>query len=1504
MLPLNMSRRRRVAGKLKRMIPVLITANCKKKSFLKITMKPPKATDVKKGISVLWETLQCPICLDLMTAPVSTKCDHQFCKFCIMKLLDNTKQNRANCPVCKAKITKRSLQESPGFQRLVVGLQDMIQAYEHDTGTNYLTGMSQQKGQSGFTDTEATKHRHDVSSGDTPGTDCDDMENVDNNGLPRSHSSTIAAQNGFARLMGLEDTSPLTTENEGLDSGLGDAPPTSDKKMHSPTDNLDPLETEMSEVVEKATSTHKTRDKMRLPKSEKASLHPSLIPDETENQPLRKSSRKKPEKDLEPDKIFNQKQKKSLEKVAEWLMKVPTEGSLELEKPNEDTDDSDSCSSTSTIDVKQLTSDLNPRREDRAKALEEQVFGAVYKRERRGNKTISPPLNVFVEPPTTKETQTPETVSKRRKKNTLTSADFVKKSSSVDKNESDMEEEQQLIEVNDTSRDIFKEAEQIEVMEENDIDKYGEELNNFPESDKNNGKDEVPCPVSDIGQQQPERKSKKRTHNTLQQVDSDLQEQAKAKSESTEQKITDKRKGKNKRSEKGKPARVPKPLVLVGVQNGETSPKTRLRSEEVQVHIENYPSSEDQEIPVTRSNRRSRRLQLFAEEVQEGHKKANLKVNIPEKDSNVAEQSEDAKGGSLDNTASPKHGNMTKVAERNGCIYDQDLGGIDNMESGVRTSYLRPTEYAEESIAEVPNAETLSEAGAICYVPVVPSSASPTEAAVVDATLESDNPKNHFPNSVQLETSACETKCAGIENEEDKNDSELDTEQLLWSFKATKRKSFHLGGPNVKRSRSLDQENVQVAEAEANQCVCSGVESAKNLIYTKRSEITNQEALRENENSSCSDFISPTNSPVLTRKTVVEKPDQVVVEASIPDSSCSGQDSAGENCISRNSVSSALTPNKVSKRERESPHLSVVPQVVDSGLCFTAIEHEALNEPSTYSQITENRLDCTMRDAGKVEEITDSSSTASGKHPGNTAEQFLNAEYSLTPDGLGIPVVQTVREAKSYSSGSGELSVHSSIKSMPRKRTRAQRLDSSSESDCSGEGLPTLNQIFGTSAPPSAVTQDQGDSSEANRCEGVTADGAERLSRPPACPSPDCVNSSQASVDLFGTPECDVPVNDIGVSMESSQFSSEVLVTQQKIEMQKELVRLEKLMALVSEVLHEKEESPAKEVPSKTNQSSKTTGPDAHRPLPCDQDTGQGSDQKAVPEAEREPSTRTSDGKGVTQPSVSKHGSIAEMVQRSTRIANSVTGTGASKTLRSSSAAKTLNNNGSPSDGQEDKENNNPPRERSKAKMVLVSSGLSPNEQIMVKKFAKRVGACVVSQVTPEVTHIIMHTDEQLVCERTLKYFLGIAGRKWVVSFQWISECFKQKKLLDENLFEVRGDVVNGPNHQGPMRARTTEDNNLLMKGYKICFQGPFTDMTTDEMEWMVELCGAVIVKDPLLFNSKQKSHQLVIVQPGSESSSSSTYSCLSRQATVVTRGWLLDTVATYTLQNFNKYTT
>uniref|UniRef100_A0A2I3TRH8 Breast cancer type 1 susceptibility protein homolog n=1 Tax=Pan troglodytes TaxID=9598 RepID=A0A2I3TRH8_PANTR len=134
--------------------------------------------------------------------------------------------------------------------------------------------------------------------------------------------------------------------------------------------------------------------------------------------------------------------------------------------------------------------------------------------------------------------------------------------------------------------------------------------------------------------------------------------------------------------------------------------------------------------------------------------------------------------------------------------------------------------------------------------------------------------------------------------------------------------------------------------------------------------------------------------------------------------------------------------------------------------------------------------------------------------------------------------------------------------------------------------------------------------------------------------------------------------------------------------------------------------------------------------------------------------------------------------------------------------------------------------ERVNKRMSMVVSGLTPEEFMLVYKFARKHHITLTNLITEETTHVVMKTDAEFVCERTLKYFLGIAGGKWVVSYFWVTQSIKERKMLNEHDFEVRGDVVNGRNHQGPKRARESQDRKIF-RGLEICCYGPFTNMPT-----------------------------------------------------------------------------
>lgn len=192
--------------------------------------------------------------------------------------------------------------------------------------------------------------------------------------------------------------------------------------------------------------------------------------------------------------------------------------------------------------------------------------------------------------------------------------------------------------------------------------------------------------------------------------------------------------------------------------------------------------------------------------------------------------------------------------------------------------------------------------------------------------------------------------------------------------------------------------------------------------------------------------------------------------------------------------------------------------------------------------------------------------------------------------------------------------------------------------------------------------------------------------------------------------------------------------------------------------------------------------------------------------------------------------------------------------------------------------------------------------QLMVQKFARKTQSDFSNHITDGTTHVVMKTDEELVCERTLKYFLGIAGRKWVVSYQWIIQSLKEGRILDEENFEVKGDVINGRNHQGPKRARQSLAEKIF-KDFEICCYGPFTGMSTGHLEWMLELCGASVVKQLHLFTHKVNSTAVVVVQPDAWMEGTS-YEAIQQKnnVIVVTREWVLDSVACFKCQELDAY--
>ncbi|KAI5619644.1 helicase-like transcription factor isoform X2, partial [Silurus asotus] len=1406
-----------------------------------VTMCAVKAEDVKRGIAVIWENLQCPICLDLMSEPVSTRCDHQFCRFCMAKLLERSKRKEASCPVCKTKVTKRSLQESPGFQKLVEGLRNLVQSYEYDTGTNYFTGFPQRRRS---TSVETESRDQQGSGGNTSETEKE-----------ATPSSSAAAKDAFAKLMCLEDSS-------------ADA-------QHQLSSHTSPADSAQKPAGAP----------LRIPGADSAGV-------ETEEAPgdVKPSLRRSKRLGLEPDRIPDQRQKKSVQKVSEWLLKIsPTadESTVAGDRPGFPERDAEegSTASRASTEIHDVAM-ASPLREAPCRGLEERVFGAVYKRERRVSKTLNVTRGFSPE----REILTP----KRRSSRKSTPADFIRRTSSGDKEDGDQQEEPD------------KTKKEEKPLSSSDQEEPVVQSENTEES-----------PAFEVPLKKPRRRSKMQE---VWKVDRDLTEIENAdKKKDGKRRVT-----RSSRDATKEDAKCALDLIRAGSEDLDLMEKVPHNPKviETEVDIESYPSSADAKSPDARKTRRSARLQEFTAEVRGPPSRRRVKPGLLKRD----------EGPENNPPPNPREPNAEAESSvrRNGCVYNDDLENIEAVQSSEDPSIKCPSqENLAEDVSLVPDTVDQDENVIAHSLRVAEFEAGPVPESLPQKCQESPSTKTFPPGDP--------------EQEDDTNDSELDTEQLMKTFKTTKRKSFYLGSPSHSRAQEKSltqiseedqQENVDHAEIPPNSV------DPDHGLAPNACEIAPREVSSPTAQSGAADVLSVSLLQV-TSADVPRLPEDTKMDNSLKTLGASEHpekvqgsrpplNSELGNSVQLFSATTTQEEPRGSHRKTSSPEIqgnqissislgrsseilsnnlesSVTPDgLVPEVLVMKPATNENLDEMDEGEIPSQPRV-CRKRKAQRLESSDSESSVENDDLP--PLAQLLKSHRPPSDDPVKIQAEEPnpkpglgpgSQESRSHSEPEAQ-STPSQCIAPYQKPGSLQDLNSNGVQDgapdppCRDDWMTSSQgsvDLFGTPRQCDEAdhgvcgnTEISGESSQFSseiintqvRCGNTEISGEssqfsseiintqvragrshsepEAQSSPSQCiapyqkpgslqdlnsngvqdgaPDPPCrddwMTSSQGSVDLFGTPrQCDEADHGVcgntEISGESSQFSSEIINTQQREEMQQELNRLERMMALVSDALQKKDGDSGDKMEDDDGQSGQRGRMRSQRGCKSGKQAsersevgGQRAEGSAV-EVNVEKDASEPRGRGVGERSGKKE---------------CWTGGG--------------------------------------GRMEMVMSGLSANEQGLVKKFARKMKAGVSSQVTPTTTHIIIKTDGDLVCERTLKYFQGIAGRKWMVSFLWISECFKHSKLLTEVPYEVCGDVVNGHDHNGPRKARTASDHNLLMKGCEICFQGSFTDMTSDQMAVMVEQCGATVMKDPLMFSRKDQDicYQLVVVQPGPDDSQS-----------------------------------
>jgi len=161
-----------------------------------------------------------------------------------------------------------------------------------------------------------------------------------------------------------------------------------------------------------------------------------------------------------------------------------------------------------------------------------------------------------------------------------------------------------------------------------------------------------------------------------------------------------------------------------------------------------------------------------------------------------------------------------------------------------------------------------------------------------------------------------------------------------------------------------------------------------------------------------------------------------------------------------------------------------------------------------------------------------------------------------------------------------------------------------------------------------------------------------------------------------------------------------------------------------------------------------------------------------------------------------------------------------------------------------------PIRAQPNAKIVVTLSNANKEIKKDAKEFSKMFdNVSVWNSMSKSVTHVVACGGENRRCNRTFKYIAGIAQGCWIVSPDWIKRCLERKTLLDEEYFEIIGDLdldtsPNVPRISRLHKSRTSQAKSVL-SDFMIKTVRPYDmNLTKAHLHELMKNTGANIVED------------------------------------------------------------